>query len=111
VSGRWVGRGAGREFLCARDASPVNRRRRSPESIDGEASPVVCTPRLRTDRHAGRRRPASLALAVLVAAMASSPCAGAVLVKDNLYGVKALGPSEAWAVGNFGSIYHTAARD
>ncbi len=68
---------------------------------------MVCTPRLRTDRHAGRRRPASLALAVLVAAMAASPCAAAVLVKDNLYGVKALGPAEAWAVGNFGSIYHT----
>src|SRR5207249_5012400 len=31
----------------------------------------------------------------------------AVVVKDNLYGVKAMSASEAWAVGNFGSIYHT----
>jgi len=33
---------------------------------------------------------------------------GAVVVKDNLYGVKAVGAEEAWTVGNFGSIYHTA---
>jgi photosystem II stability/assembly factor-like uncharacterized protein len=31
----------------------------------------------------------------------------ATVLKDNLYGVKALSASEAWAVGNFGSIYHT----
>jgi len=30
------------------------------------------------------------------------------VVKDNLYAVKAMSASEAWAVGNFGSIYHTA---
>ena len=35
------------------------------------------------------------------------PGAGAVAVKDNLYGVKAIGPGEAWAVGNFGAIVHT----
>src|SRR5206468_704600 len=34
--------------------------------------------------------------------------AGALAVKDNLYGVKAMSASEAWAVGNFGSIYHTS---
>lgn len=45
---------------------------------------------------------ASLALAVALPAIAS-----AAVVKDNLFGVKALGPSDAWAVGNFGSIYHT----
>ena len=28
-------------------------------------------------------------------------------VRDQLYAVKAMTPSEAWAVGNFGSIYHT----
>ncbi|MFN8544378.1 MAG: YCF48-related protein [Candidatus Binatia bacterium] len=33
--------------------------------------------------------------------------AGAAEVKDHLYGVKALSATEAWAVGNFGSIYHT----
>ncbi len=48
-------------------------------------------------------------LSALVAALllALPAAAGAVRVKDNLYGVKALGPAEAWAVGNFGSIYHT----
>jgi photosystem II stability/assembly factor-like uncharacterized protein len=28
-------------------------------------------------------------------------------VKDNLYGVRTVSKSEAWAVGNFGSVYHT----
>lgn len=28
-------------------------------------------------------------------------------VKDNLYGVRTVSASEAWAVGNFGSVYHT----
>lgn len=28
-------------------------------------------------------------------------------VRDNLYGVQAVSASEAWAVGNFGSVYHT----
>ncbi|MGH7893139.1 MAG: YCF48-related protein [Candidatus Binatia bacterium] len=36
------------------------------------------------------------------------PGAGAAALRDNLYGVKALSPTEAWAVGNFGAIYHTA---
>ena len=34
--------------------------------------------------------------------------ARALVVKDNLFGVKAMSASEVWAVGNFGSIYHTA---
>lgn len=34
--------------------------------------------------------------------------AGAAVVKDNLYGVKVVGSGTAWAVGNFGSIYHSA---
>jgi Photosynthesis system II assembly factor YCF48 len=33
--------------------------------------------------------------------------AGAVAIKDNLYGVKAMSPSDAVAVGNAGSIYRT----
>ncbi len=35
------------------------------------------------------------------------PVASAALIRDHLYGVRALSASEAWAVGNFGSIYHT----
>jgi photosystem II stability/assembly factor-like uncharacterized protein len=34
--------------------------------------------------------------------------AHALLIKDNLYGVVTLSATEAWTVGNFGSIYHTA---
>ena len=48
------------------------------------------------------------ALASIVAGVLALPAgARAVVVKDNLYGVKAMSASEAWAVGNFGSIYHT----
>jgi photosystem II stability/assembly factor-like uncharacterized protein len=60
----------------------------------------MCTRRLRKLRHA-------LARALLVAAVALPGTARAVFLKDNLYGVKAMSASEAWAVGNFGSIYHT----
>ena len=59
---------------------------------------MVCTPRLRKDR---------LALVFLLALTGRATPAGAVLVRDNLYGVKAISATEAWAVGNFGSIYHT----
>jgi photosystem II stability/assembly factor-like uncharacterized protein len=45
-------------------------------------------------------------LALLLCGVPRIAVAGAI--KDNLYGVKALGASEAWAVGNFGSIYHTS---
>ena len=34
--------------------------------------------------------------------------APAALIRDNLYDVRALDAREAWAVGNFGAIYHTA---
>jgi photosystem II stability/assembly factor-like uncharacterized protein len=44
---------------------------------------------------------ALLALVVSPAVVRGAP------VRDHLYGVKALSASEAWAVGNFGSIYHT----
>lgn len=43
---------------------------------------------------------------LLLMATAPSPAAATVL-RDNLYGVKAVGATEAWAVGNFGAIYHT----
>lgn len=40
--------------------------------------------------------------------IAIAPLPGhATALRDNLYGVKAIGPNEAWAVGNFGAIYHT----
>lgn len=67
---------------------------------------MVCTPSLRTDRHAGRRRLAALAPALVLVAIVPGR-AGATLLRDNLYGVKAISPTEAWVVGNFGSIYHT----
>ncbi|HLK13113.1 MAG TPA: YCF48-related protein [Candidatus Binatia bacterium] len=50
----------------------------------------------------GRRAGVYLLLGLLAPAIAR-----AALVRDNLYGVKALSASEAWAVGTFGSIYHT----
>lgn len=43
----------------------------------------------------------------LVAVLAVVGPGRAAVVKDNLYGVKALSATEAWAVGNFGAIYHT----
>jgi photosystem II stability/assembly factor-like uncharacterized protein len=49
----------------------------------------------------------TLACALLSTLLALSGTAHALVVKDNLYGVKAMSTSEAWAVGNFGSIYHT----
>ena len=70
---------------------------------------MVCSHRLLEDRHAGGRRRQVAALASIVVAVLALPAgAGTLAVKDNLYGVKAISASEAWAVGNFGSIYHTA---
>ncbi len=70
---------------------------------------MVCSHRLLEDRHAGGRRRQVAALASIVVAVLALPAgAGTLAVKDNLYGVKAMSASEAWAVGNFGSIYHTA---
>jgi photosystem II stability/assembly factor-like uncharacterized protein len=40
-------------------------------------------------------------------AFVSAATAHAALLRDHLYGVKALSQSEAWAVGNYGAIYHT----
>ena len=40
-------------------------------------------------------------------ALAGVPVVRAALVRDHLYGVKALSPTESWAVGNFGAIYHS----
>ncbi len=56
------------------------------------------------------RPPARHGFASLVAALllvCSAP-AGAVVVKDALYGVKVLGARQAWTVGNYGAIYHSA---
>src|SRR5438477_4173430 len=44
---------------------------------------------------------------VLLATLALAVDARAIVVKDTLYGVKAMSPTAASAVGNFGSIYHT----
>jgi photosystem II stability/assembly factor-like uncharacterized protein len=54
------------------------------------------------------RMPLRARWAVVWLALAqTSLCSGAVL-RDHLYGVKATSASEAWAVGNYGAIYHTA---
>ena len=55
------------------------------------------------------RRPARIGVAPILALLLALGTArsDAVLVKDNLYGVKTLDGDAAWAVGNFGSIYHT----
>jgi photosystem II stability/assembly factor-like uncharacterized protein len=62
-----------------------------------------------TARH--RRRPAvGQRRRALVAALLTALAAGgsaAADIRDNLYGVKALAADDAWAVGNFGSIFHT----
>src|SRR5947208_7867186 len=65
------------------------------------ARPMPAPGRPRCTRAA---RAAGLALAC---AMSARPASSAVL-RDNLYDVKAVDGREAWAVGNFGAIYHTA---
>ena len=52
-------------------------------------------------------RTAALALLAVSSGIVPRP-APAALIRDNLYDVKALDAREAWAVGNFGAIYHTA---
>jgi photosystem II stability/assembly factor-like uncharacterized protein len=56
-------------------------------------------------------RPASAArLAVPLAVslvLACAPRVRAAELRDNLYGVRALSATDAWAVGNFGAIQHT----
>lgn len=63
---------------------------------------MICRSRARPGRAAFAR---VAAIALVVASPRPSP---AVVVRDNLYAVKSMGANEAWAVGNFGSIYHTA---
>jgi photosystem II stability/assembly factor-like uncharacterized protein len=59
----------------------------------------------RSRAHPRRAALASIGALGLVTAL---PCVvPAVTVRDNLYAVKSLGADEAWAVGNFGSIYYT----
>lgn len=54
--------------------------------------------------HSAPRRIAALATLVL----ACLPVTGrTAAIKDNLYGVKTLTATEAWVVGNFGSVFHT----
>ena len=52
-------------------------------------------------------RHASAATIALALALACSASGHAAILRDNLYGVRALSPTEAWAVGNFGAISHT----
>jgi photosystem II stability/assembly factor-like uncharacterized protein len=44
---------------------------------------------------------------VALCTLALAAIAHAAVLRDHLYGVKALSATEGWAVGNFGSIYHT----
>lgn len=84
-----------------------------PVSIDAGAPGMLCSRRLRVAgmpgsyRHKRLRRRCAPALALLVVALAFPSAADALVVKDNLFGVKTIAPAEAWAVGNFGSIYYT----
>jgi len=62
----------------------------------------------RTERSAGApRRVRSLPAFVTWALVLIGSGAHGASIRDNLYGVKAMSATEAWAVGNFGSIYHT----
>jgi photosystem II stability/assembly factor-like uncharacterized protein len=51
--------------------------------------------------------PLRAAFVVVWMALVLAPSAHAAVLRDHLYGVKALSPNEAWAVGNYGAIYHT----
>src|SRR5262245_30727158 len=48
---------------------------------------------------------ATIALALAFCCSASGHAAA---LRDHLYGVRALSPTDAWAVGNFGAVIHTA---
>jgi photosystem II stability/assembly factor-like uncharacterized protein len=52
-------------------------------------------------------RHASAARIALALALSCGASGHAATLRDNLYGVRALSPTEAWAVGNFGAISHT----
>ena len=64
---------------------------------------------MRPEHHPQPRRIRLPAVAPFLAALLFGfpLTASAGVIRDNLYGVKAVGASEEWAVGNFGSIYHT----
>jgi photosystem II stability/assembly factor-like uncharacterized protein len=52
-------------------------------------------------------RHASAATIAVALALSCGASGHAATLRDNLYGVRALSPTEAWAVGNFGVISHT----
>jgi photosystem II stability/assembly factor-like uncharacterized protein len=52
-------------------------------------------------------RTALAATMVVSFALASATSGVAAELRDHRYGVRALSPTEAWAVGNFGAIHHT----
>ncbi len=51
--------------------------------------------------------PVRAAWAVVWLALGLTSLARGAVLRDHLYGVKALSATEAWAVGNYGAIYHT----
>src|SRR5262249_35061320 len=53
------------------------------------------------------RMPLRARWVVVWLALAGVTVGRAALVRDNLYGVKALSATESWAVGNYGAIFHT----
>src|SRR5262249_4836094 len=52
------------------------------------------------------RQPGAAAVALSLA-LACAATGLAATQRDNLYDVHAISPTEAWAVGNFGTIVHT----
>jgi photosystem II stability/assembly factor-like uncharacterized protein len=52
--------------------------------------------------------PIRAACVVVWLVLVSAAPGHAAVLRDHLYGVKALSQSEAWAVGNYGAIYHTS---
>jgi photosystem II stability/assembly factor-like uncharacterized protein len=67
-------------------------------SIDGAGPPVMCTVDM----------PRLALTAALVVCLTFPVTVRAALIRDDFYAAKAVSASEAWAVGNFGTIYHTA---
>jgi photosystem II stability/assembly factor-like uncharacterized protein len=62
---------------------------------------------MRVERRPCPRGRRAVILSTAIVLLVLPVVGGTVLVKDNLYAVKAMNDTEAWAVGNFGSIYHT----
>src|SRR5437762_13916570 len=96
-----------RERSCVRQAARPWARG-TLVSIDAGTRTVMCTRgTMRGERRPAPRGRRAAALSTAIGLLVLPAVGGTLVVKDNLYAVKAMGDAEAWAVGNVGSIHRT----